>query len=56
VPTAMHGAENYGVWRLVQYAPFAALCVAGPLLVLAATARRELGTAYRQARLRPALN
>jgi hypothetical protein len=46
VPTALHGTENYGGWRLVQYAPFAALCVAGPLLVLAATARRELGTAF----------
>ena len=56
VPTAMHGAENYGVWRLVQYAPFAALCVVGPLLVLAATARRELGTAYRQTMLGPAVN
>ena len=53
VPTAIHGAENYGVWRLVQYSPFAALCVVGPLLVLAATARRELGTAYRQTRLEP---
>jgi hypothetical protein len=50
VPTALHGTENYGGWRLVQYAPFAALCVAGPLLVLAATARRELGTAYPQNR------
>jgi hypothetical protein len=50
VPTALHGTENYGGWRLVQYAPFAALCVAGPLLVLAATARRELGTAYPQMR------
>jgi hypothetical protein len=50
VPTALHGTENYGGWRLVQYAPFAALCVAGPLLVLAATARRELGTAYPQTR------
>jgi hypothetical protein len=56
VPTAMHGAENYGVWRLIQYAPFAALCVAGPLLVLVATARRELATAYRQIRLGPAVN
>jgi len=56
VPTAMHGAENYGAWRLIQYAPFAALCVAGPLLVLAATARRELGTAYRQTRLGPAVS
>lgn len=46
VPTALHGTENYEGWRLVQYAPFAALCVAGPLLVLAATARRELGNAY----------
>jgi hypothetical protein len=50
VPTALHGTENYGGWRLVQYAPFAALCVVGPLLVLAATARRELGTAYPQNR------
>jgi hypothetical protein len=56
VPTAMHGTENYGAWRLVQYAPFAALCVAGPLLVLAATARRKLGIAYRQTRLGPAVN
>jgi hypothetical protein len=50
VPTALHGTENYGGWRLVQYAPFAALCVVGPLLVLAATARRELGTPHPQNR------
>jgi hypothetical protein len=50
VPPAIHRAENYGVGRLVQYLPFAALCVVGPLLVLAATARRELGTAHRQTR------
>lgn len=56
VPTAMHGAGNYEGWRLVQYAPFAALCVAGPLLVIAATARRKLGTAYHQTRLGPAVN
>jgi hypothetical protein len=55
VPTALHGTENYGVWRLVQYAPFAALCVVGPLLVLAATARRELATAYRQLVFGPAV-
>jgi len=56
VPTALHGTENYGSWRLVQYAPFAALCLAGPLLVLVATAWREPGTAYPQNRLGPAVN
>jgi hypothetical protein len=43
VPAAIHETRNYGVRRLVEYAPFAAMCVAAPLLVLAASVHRRLG-------------
>lgn len=37
----------YGLRDRLKYAPFAVMCVAAPLLVLAAAAHRRLGTSYR---------
>ena len=42
VPVAIHGNAHYGVRRLVEYAPFAAMSITAPLLVLAAAAHRRL--------------
>lgn len=42
VPRAIHGTSDYGIRRLVEYAPFAAMCLAAPILVLAAAAQRRL--------------
>jgi hypothetical protein len=49
VPAAFHSTADYGVRRLADYTPFAAMCIAAPLLVLAAAANRRLG--YSPARL-----
>jgi hypothetical protein len=43
LPGGIHGVAHHEVGRLVGYAPFAAMSVAAPLLVLAAAARRRLG-------------
>ena len=43
VPAAFHSPADYGVCRLVEYTPFAAMCIAAPLLVLAAAANRRWG-------------
>jgi hypothetical protein len=43
VSVAAHGPIHYERWRLVEYAPFAAMSVAAPLLALAASAHRRLG-------------
>lgn len=52
VPAALgRGAHSYGLSRLVEYAPFGALCVAAPLLVLVAAAQRQLRIRYRRAGL-----
>ena len=56
VPVAIHGTTHYGVGRLVEYAPFAAMSVAAPLLVLAAAAHRRLGMRYSHAGLEPVVN
>jgi hypothetical protein len=39
---AIHRPADYELWRLVQYAPFAAMCIAAPLLVLAAAFRTRV--------------
>lgn len=44
-------AQHYGFWQSVAYVPFAAMCVAAPLLVLAAAALRLLEVRYSHARL-----
>jgi hypothetical protein len=50
VPAVIHpGPEQYNVWRLLAYVPFAAMSVAAPLLVLAAAAHRRLGMSYSRA-------
>jgi hypothetical protein len=46
VPVAIHGAAHYGVGRLVEYAPFAAMSVAAPLLLLAAALHRHFGMRF----------
>jgi len=51
VPATFRGIAHYGVW--LQYAPFAAMCIAAPLLVLAATARRRLEPGYDRIRFGP---
>jgi hypothetical protein len=57
VPPVIHpGTAQYGVWRLVEYMPFAAMSVAAPLLVLAAAAHRRLGMSYSRAVLGPVVN
>ena len=54
VPAVIHpGPAQHGVWHLVVYAPFAAMSVAAPLLVLAAAAHRRLGVRYSHAQLGP---
>lgn len=45
-----------GVWHLVAYAPFAAMSVAAPLLVLTAAAHRRVGIKYSRARFGPVVN
>jgi hypothetical protein len=42
VPVAVRGTSHYGIQRLVEYTPFAVMCVAAPVLVMAAAAQRRL--------------
>jgi hypothetical protein len=56
VRVAAHGPAHYGRWRLVEYAPFAAMSVAAPLLVLAAAAHRRLEKRYNHVELQPVSN
>jgi hypothetical protein len=56
VPPAFHSTADYGVSRLVEYTPFAAMCIAAPLLVLAAAANRRLGVRYAPARVEQVAN
>jgi hypothetical protein len=54
VTPAFREIGHYGVW--LQYAPFAAMCIGAPLLVLAAAARRRLGTGYDRVGFGPVLS
>src|ERR1700722_11660137 len=56
VPPAFRGIADYGAWHLVAYAPFAAMSIAAPILVLAAAAHRRVATRFGHARLGPAVN
>ena len=56
LPGGIHGIAHHEVGRLVRYAPFAAMSVAAPVLVLAAAARRRLGMRYSPAGLGPVVN
>jgi len=57
VPPAIYrGLGPYGIGRLVEYAPFAAMCIAAPLLVLAASAHSRLAIGDNSARLGAAAN
>jgi hypothetical protein len=55
-PLIRAGSAKQGVWHLVAYAPFAAMSVAAPLLVLTAAAHRRVGIKYSRARLGPIVN
>lgn len=41
IPLSIHGLHHYGKWRFFQYAPFAAMSIAAPLLVIAAAMYRR---------------
>jgi hypothetical protein len=56
VPAAIRGTAHHEVLRVVAYAPFAAMSVAAPLLVLTAAAHRHLGMSYRHAGPGPVVN
>jgi len=56
VPAAFQGIADHGARHFVSYAPFAAMCIAAPVLVLTAAARRWVGTRYSHARFGPAVN
>lgn len=49
-------AQHHGFWQSVAYVPFAAMCVAAPLLVLAAAGHRFLEVRYSHARLGPVVD
>jgi hypothetical protein len=55
-PLIRAGSATQGVWHLVGYAPFAAMSVAAPLLVLTAAAHRRVGIKYSRARFGPVVN
>lgn len=44
---------TYGLLDRIKYVPFAVMCVAAPLLVVAAAAQRRLGIMYRRVGLGP---
>ena len=50
---AFRGIADRGVSHFIGYAPFVAMCIAAPILVLAAAAHRWVGTRYSRARLGP---
>jgi hypothetical protein len=56
VPPAFQGIADHGASHFVSYAPFAAMCIAGPILVLTAAAYRWAGARYSQARFGTAVN
>jgi hypothetical protein len=53
---SLHGIADHGASHFLSYAPFAAMCIAGPILVLTAAAHRWVGTRYTHARFGPAVN
>ena len=53
VRVAAHSPAHYELWRLVDYAPFASMSLAAPLLVLAAATHRRLVGRSNQVRLEP---
>ena len=56
VLSSFHGIADHGASHFVSYAPFAAMCIAAPILVLTAAAHRWVGTRYSHARFGPAVN
>lgn len=46
VPVAIRESVHAGVWRFIQYAPFATMSVAAPFLVLAAAIHRRPGVRF----------
>jgi hypothetical protein len=56
LPGALHAHGHYGLFRLIAYAPFAAMTLAAPLLVLAATVLHRMDRRQRNVRLEPVVN
>jgi hypothetical protein len=57
VPAAIHIVSGpYGIQDLVKYVPFAVMCVAAPLLVLVAAARRRWEMSHNKGTLRPVVD
>jgi hypothetical protein len=56
VQVAIHSPVHYGLWRLVRYAPFAAMCVSAPIFVFAAAIYRRLEDRYPHMKLQSAVN
>jgi hypothetical protein len=53
VPGAYRAATAHEAGNLAWYLPFAAMCIAAPILVLVAAANRRLSTRYSRAGLGP---
>ncbi|HTW89503.1 MAG TPA: hypothetical protein VMD75_16015 [Candidatus Binataceae bacterium] len=52
VPVAIREGMHVGVWRFIQYAPFATMSVVAPFLLLAAALQRRSGMRFKFAELR----
>jgi hypothetical protein len=53
---AIHSPIHYGLWRLAEYAPFVAMCVSAPLLVLAAAIYGRLEDRHSHMKLQSVVN
>jgi len=56
VRVAIHSPVNYGWLRLIEYVPFAVMCVSAPLLVFAAAIYGRLEDKYSHMKLRSVAN
>jgi hypothetical protein len=56
VRVAIHSPVHYGLWRLIQYAPFAAMCVSAPIFVFAAAMYRRIENRYSYMKLQSVVN
>ena len=56
VRIAIHSPVNYGWWRLIEYVPFAVMCVSAPLLISAAAIYRRLEDKYSHLKFQSVVN
>jgi hypothetical protein len=56
VQVAIHSPVHYGLWRLVEYTPFAAMCISAPIFVFAAAIYRRIEDRYSHMKLQSAVN